>query len=181
MARSYRSPHTPRRPFIDSITNVVALAMVVIVGWLAWPMLVSEFQSRVGLSVPTISPPPTAQPVRPQLAPVQPQLAAPAIPGIAQNAATAQAAYDAAVRAAETQPNVNTTNDSAPVVVESKPAERMPAGANAPTAEPIAPAESGGIFGSKPVVTDPQATHECRHGQVWTDAGCKNPTPVGGG
>lgn len=185
MARFTRTPPTPRRPMVDTITNLVAVGMVLIVGWLAWPMFVAEFTARTGITTITTAPPtlPTAAvtlPARPS-APLSAPLAVPALPGVAQNAATAQALYDAAVEAGEPQPNTNLTNDPAPVVVQSKPVERMPAGENVPTSEPIQPAESGGIFGSKPVLINPQVDQQCKHGQVWTERGCKNPTPIGGG
>jgi hypothetical protein len=101
--------------------------------------------------------------------------AAPAIPGVAQNAATAQALYDAAVQAGEQAAPVPNVGQGAPVEIISKPAERQPAGDNVPTAEPVQQAESGGMFGSKPALINPQADHQCKHGQAWTEKGCKNP------
>lgn len=64
------------------------------------------------------------------------------------------------------QPNVDALPANAPMpqYVERQ-AVRQPAGDNVPTAEPV-------VEGA-PVV-NVQETHECRHGQIWTDSGCKN-------
>lgn len=156
---------------------LLVFGIVGITLYMAWPMLVARMGGSVQIPALVF---PTAAVVRPQTAPAPfsgtiPVQADP-IPGIAQNAATAQAMFDAAVRAAAPVPNVDTTNDSAPVMRQAKPAERQPAGENVPTAEPVQQWESGEIFGSKPVVVNPQETHECKHGQVWIEGkGCKNP------
>lgn len=175
---------TRRPPFLAVVLNylsyVFLFAICGVMLFLAWPVIHARLSGMPAVTLPTLPTAAIALPARPP-APLSAPLAAPALPGVAQNAATAQALYDAAVQAGEPLENTNLTNDPAPVVVQSKPVERMPAGENVPTAEPVAPAESGGIFGSKPVIVNVQETHECRHGQVWTEKGCKNPTPVGGG
>jgi hypothetical protein len=87
--------------------------------------------------------------------------------------ATATAQYNEVVNPSAPVPNVG---QGAPVETISKPAERMPAGDNVPTAEPVQQAESGGMFGSKPVLINPRADHTCKHGQKWVEGkGCKNP------
>lgn len=94
--------------------------------------------------------------------------------------ATAQAAYQEAVNAAAAPvPNQNNTGDTGPAMLVSKPAERQPAGANVPTAEPLTQAENTDQHGSKSKPENIQETKTCQHGQVWIDGrGCKNPTPV---
>lgn len=186
---------TPRRSLMDMITNIVALAMVVIVGWLAWPMLLHEFQTRTGMAPPTapaLTQPtmPAAPLARPQPAPASAPVSAPAqaVPtaSLAQIEATSLAIYQATASAAELHtmpvPNTDITGDAAPIVLDQQSAEeRHAAGDNVPTAEPVQQAESSGMFGSKPVLVNPQETHECKHGQVWVgEQGCRNPTPIGG-
>ncbi len=147
----------------------VCIAMLII----AWP-LVRERLPGQPLAIPPAAPTAIIAP-RPAY---QPPVAAPAapIPGIAQNAATAQALFDAAVQAGEQAAPIPNVGQGAPAVIGERPNAREAAGDNAPTAEPIAPAESGGIFGSKPVLVNPQETHQCNHGQQWVDGkGCKNP------
>lgn len=191
--RAHAAP-PPRRPLMDSITNIVALAMVVIVGWLAWPMLLHEFQTRSGIVQPTapalVQPTTPAAPLaRPQAAPISaPAAPVQAVPtaSLAQIEATSMAVYQATAAAAELHtmpvPNTDITGDPGPIVLDQQRAEeRHAAGENVPTAEPVTQAESGGMFGSKPVLVNPQETHECKHGQVWVDdRGCRNPTPIGG-
>jgi hypothetical protein len=182
MANRYRpAPRTQARAGASLVFLIVMLAMS-ITGTIAgvmllsnWPAITARFGGNAALPLPTAAVPrlptlPAAQPIGAQTVPTA---------SLMQTEATSQAIYQATVQAVEAVPNVNTTGDSAPVIVESKPAERMPAGDNVPTAEPVAQPESGSLFGSKPVVVAPQETHECRHGQAWTDSGCKNPTPIG--
>jgi hypothetical protein len=88
------------------------------------------------------------------------------IPGVAQNEATATAQYNEAVRRSQNGAVVLPENDPQPVQFIQVETERQAAGDNVPTAEPV---QEGA-----PVVNI-QETHECKHGQVWTDAGCKNP------
>jgi hypothetical protein len=92
--------------------------------------------------------------------------------------ATAVARANAAQPPAAPIPNVDNTGDSAPLIHVEKPAEeRQPAGDNVSVAEPTPQANDQ--IGSKP--TGPiniQETHQCLHGQVWTDSGCHRPTPV---
>jgi hypothetical protein len=181
MAKYTRVRHTQpaRPPFLAVVFNYLSYVFLFAVCgamlFLAWPLIQAQLTTTT-TTAPAALPTASVAPPRPQAAPAA-LPAEIAIPGVAQNAATAQALYDAAVQAGE-QPvqNVDLTNDSAPVIVQSKPAERRPAGENVPTAEPVVPAESGGIFGSKPVLINPQADHTCKHGQIWIDGkGCKNP------
>ena len=186
MARSRYRSQSHGGGLLDNLTNLIAIALVLIVGWLAWPMLVKEFSARTagapGQAQPTQ---PTGSFVRPTLPPYQP--ATPAAPnvqqGIDQYNAAEQARADAlaAAAAAAPVPNTDTTNDSAPLVHESKAVpDRQPAGENVPTAEPLVQAESTDLFGSKPVAApvNIQETHQCLHGQVWTASGCHRPTPT---
>lgn len=169
-------PTAARKPM--TITGLVFLIIVglliVATGTIAGFRLMMEWPAINGAKIaPTAIIALTPQSIAPQR-PLTDPAAAPALPGIAQNAATAQALFDAAVRAGETVPNVG---QSEPVILQSKPVERMPAGENVPTAEPLV--ENSGIFGSKPAVVDVQGTQQCKHGQIWTARGCKNPTPTG--
>lgn len=95
--------------------------------------------------------------------------------------ATSQAIYQATAQAAEVRatplPNVNNTGDTSPSIRISKPADRP---APPPPGEASAQDAPSDAFGSKPVggPVDIQGTHQCLHGQVWTDTGCHKPTPV---
>jgi hypothetical protein len=173
--------------WLSNLTYVLIIAIIVLTLLVAWPVIGPRLHEMIGgVSAPVQLAPASlpAPTLRPQ-APSAPRTgtegsgAAP-IDGIAQNSATATAMYQATAQAALVQsappPNVNTTNDSAPVVREQIATDRQPAGENVPTAEPVQEGESGGIFGSKPVIVAPQMTHECRHGQVWVEEkGCRNP------
>lgn len=94
-----------------------------------------------------------------------------------QVAADSAYATAVAVQQAAPVPNQNATGDTSPIIYAEKPAaDRQPAGDNVPTSEPL-PAVTD-QFGSRSVdpPVDIQATHQCKHGQVWRDgAGCKNP------
>jgi hypothetical protein len=149
--------------------------------FLAWPAVVARLSSS-GVTLPSLPAlaPAVVAPPRPQAAPVE--YRAPVMPNapaltLEQISATSTAIYHATAAAVDAPiPNTNTTGDTSPALIEERPAVREPAGANVPTAEPIAPDTSDGQTGSKTVLVNPQATHECRHGQVWTDGkGCKNP------
>lgn len=165
----------------DALINVLLIGVLAVVGWLAWPSLVTQFQARTGIA-PLAAPAalPTAI-VRPAAPASQPRLEQPAIApqdAIADYNATAEAQYRDAVQAQQ-QPNVNTTGDAAPLQRISKPADRQPAGDIVPTAAPIPDAQSTDQFGSKPAAPiNIQETHTCLHGQIWTERGCKNPTPT---
>lgn len=181
-------PRHQRPPFLAVVLNYLAylflFAICAVAIFLSWPMVLARLSSAAPVMQPTPAPP-AAPAVRQQYqqqqapadirsAPVAP------LPGIAQNEATSTAMYQATAQASLVNsappPNIDTTNDSAPLSREQRPADRQPAGENVPTAEPIVQGESGGMFGSKPVLVNPQATHTCRHGQVWADGkGCKNP------
>jgi hypothetical protein len=110
---------------------------------------------------------PTDMPVSiPRIVPDRPAVVPTAIPGIAQNEATATAQYNEAVRRSQNGAVVLPENDPQPVQLIQVETERQAAGDNVPTAEPV---QEGA-----PVVNI-QETHECKHGQVWTENGCKNP------
>jgi hypothetical protein len=155
------------------ITAFVILFLFVLL-YLMWPMLMARLtQSGVALpSLPTIATAYVAPLSRPQAAPQS----APAL-NLEQVSATSTAIYQATAAAVDAHPpNVNTTGDSAPLVVEQKPSVREPAGLIVPTAEPIVIPQSDDQTGSRPVLVNPQATHTCRHGQEWVDGkGCRNP------
>jgi len=178
---------TPRRPpflaiLLNYLSYLILFAVCIAMLIVAWPLVRANLSGQP-LAAPPVAPTAIIAPRAPSAPISQPApIVAPPIPGIAQNAATAQAEYDAAVRAAEQQAApVPNTGQSVPVVINEKPAgARQPSGDNVPTAEPIQPAESNDQFGSKPVLVNPQETHTCLHAQVWVDGkGCKNPTPVG--
>jgi hypothetical protein len=179
---------TRRTPFLAVAlyygTYLVIFGMIGLGLFIGWPGISAAVQARLAGQPVVLPAAPTAiiAPRPPVSAPAfQPPAAAPAapaaIPGIAQNAATAQALFDAAVQAAEQAAPLPNTGQSEPATIGEKPADgRQGAGENVPTAKPIQPAESGGIFGSKPVITNIQETHECKHGQSWVEGkGCKNP------
>lgn len=176
MAKYTRVHHAPARPsalavIFNYLSYAFLFAVCGVTLFLAWPTI------RAQLTAPPATLPgalPTAQVARPQAAPAaRPQAAPVNVPAqIDAYNATATAQYQDAIQRAPV-PNVG---QGAAVDLVSKPAERMPAGENVPTAEPIIQAESGGIFGSKPVLINPQETHECKHGQIWIEGkGCKNP------
>jgi hypothetical protein len=163
----------PRRSPLETAAYLFVMAIILVTLFLAWPMI----QTRIAGAPGREQPQPTTRAYATTPA-YQPQTtssgAADAVPtaSMAQIEATSQAMYQATVQA------VNTASDSAPMVREQISVDRQPAPAVVPTAEPVIEGGSDGAFGSKPVIVAPQATHECRHGQIWTDAGCKNPTPT---
>lgn len=163
---------TVRRPSLGAIVLSwlfygFVLTFIGAMLYLMWPAL----QARTtGAPMPAL---PTAAVVAPPAPPRLP-VVAPDVQGAINNYnATAQAQYQ---QQASPVPNVNLTNDSAPLEVEQRAApDRLPAGDNVPTAEPVVVSQGDDQTGSKPVLVNPQETHTCKHGQVWTDAGCKNP------
>ena len=175
--------HEARRPsavatIINWAITLFLLSFVGVMLYLMWPMLLARIASA-----PPVTPP--APFLAPQSAPAiqssHPALQATplALPtaSLEQISATSTAIYQATAQAVDAPPpNINTTGDSAPLVVEQKPSIRQGAGAHVPTAEPIVIPQSDEQTGSKAVVVNPQETHECRHGQVWiAEKGCKNP------
>lgn len=173
----------------DVLVNLLLIGVLIIVGWLAWPSLVTQFYARTA-GAPGIAP--LNVPIAPQAAPAPaarpftppaPQSAPQTVPtaSLAQIEATSMAVYQATVQAvnAAPVPNTDTTNDSAPLLIESKAVpDRQPAPAVVPIAEPLVPAENNDQFGSKPAIINPQRDHVCLHGAVWTDTGCHYPTPT---
>lgn len=171
---------TPRRQAnpLDWAVNIMFIALVAMVigiamktGWLPTP----SFLTTV-VAPPATAPAPTAAIRIPQpgggtsIEPRREPAAVTPIPGLAGNEATATAQYNQAVQQSQNGAVVLPANDHAPVQLIQQPAERMPAGDNVPTAEPV---DAGA-----PAV-DVQETHTCLHGQTWTDAGCKNPDSKG--
>jgi hypothetical protein len=171
-----------RASLFGAVVNILIVCFVLLMGYLLWPFAVAQWQGIAPgpLALPTTlptaavqartTPAPRAQegPSAPISAPagVQPV----AIPGIAQNAAEADALYNAAVLAGEQRADPA----PAPAILVTKPSVREGAGANVPTAEPVVVVTDW--FGSKQAPVNIQATHECKHGQVWVDGkGCRNP------
>lgn len=196
MAKRYPHPHYRnateiRRPVLDVIVTFVCLGMVLIVGWLAWPMLVNEFHARFGgatTTTTTTAPLCCPEPVEGPTAIVAPGPAAPAYqppaeqliqPAIDAYNATETARYQEAI--APPVVPIENVGQGERVEFGSKPAEeRMPSGENVPTSEPLPQTETNDRFGSKTKPVNIQETHQCLHGQIWVDGrGCKNPTPVG--
>ena len=191
MAR-YRTQRAPARPpliavVLNYLTYVVLIAVCLATLYLAWPMIHARITGapivQDAPSAPLVAPAPAARPFTPAV----PQDAARAVPtaSLAQTEATSLAVYHATVQAVNAAPipNVDTTNDSAPVVREQKAVDPRPAGV-VPTSEPlgeVAPGDdSHGSKAAPPL--DIQATHQCLHAAVWVDGvGCQNPTPTGGG
>lgn len=95
---------------------------------------------------------------------------------IANYNATQTALWNAAQQVAPI-PNQDNTGDTAPVQYVSKPAvDRVPP---PPVGEASVNDGNSGQFGSKQTAPiNIQATHQCLHGQVWTDTGCHRPTPT---
>jgi len=179
MARYYENePRRPRRSLLETLAYLFTIGIIVLTGFLAWPLAQARLAGQLStLPLPTafVAPPARPLPARPSV-PEQPAIAPQ--DAIADYNATAEAQYQEAIQQ-QPQPNVNTTGDTAPLQYVSKPAERQPAGDNVPTAEPIQPSESNDQFGSKPAKPiNIQETRTCLHGQIWTERGCKNPTPV---
>jgi hypothetical protein len=182
-------PTTARRaPFLAVAlyygTYIVVLGIVALTLFLAWPGIVATFQARMSGAVdlpplPTaqIAPRPAQQPAQPRPALAEQPASVPVQQAIDAYNATAEAEYRAII---EQPAPVENTGQGAPVVLEQRQApERLPAGDNVPTAEPLPQIDNSGAFGSKSKPVNIQETKTCLHGQVWTERGCKNPTPVG--
>lgn len=177
---------TYRRPFglFKLLMCLCVMAFVAVFALKSWP----DIQARLsGVTLPpsllvvTATPGTFARPTQPGYTP--PRQPANDMRANPANMATAQAqadaAYATAVTGAERIPNQNNTGDSAPLERQSIQVDRQPAPDYAPTAEPIPQTQVDGAFGSKPAApVNIQETHTCLHGQVWTESGCKNPTPV---
>jgi len=175
---------TARRvSLFGQLLTIIAMLLIVIAGVLAAVWLMSTVPGVAPMAAPQALPtaavrvPPFPAP-RPQTSQegsgrtIDPQPMV--IPGIAQNAATAQAMFDAAVQAGEQpQQNVNLTGDTAPVIHGQRTNDRQPAGENVPTAEPVQVVTDW--FGNKQKPINIQETHTCLHGQVWNGKGCHNP------
>lgn len=168
-----------RQPnMMENISNLLIIVIVVGAIIIAWPLLWPIFAARFGVSpaAPGTAPAPTAAIRIPQpgggtiIEPRREPAAVTPIPGLAGNDATATAQYNQAVQQSQNGAVVLPANDHAPVQLIQQPAERMAAGDNVPTAGPV---DAGA-----PAV-NVQQTQTCLHGQVWTEAGCKNPDSKG--
>lgn len=176
MARYYDRdgyPVQPRRSILETIAYLLAFAIIGVTLFLAYPSLRAQIAGAPGREQPITRP--TLPPYRGD-PPFEQPAVAPA-DAIANYNATAEAQYRAAIAPEATPvPNTDNTGDTAPLIHMEKPADdRQPAGDKVPTAEPV----NNGI-GSKPIggPINIQETHQCLHGQVWTDSGCHRPTPV---
>ena len=155
---------------------LVGIAVLVAIVFVALPFVKVPSLGDIVSPQPTIQVQPTPRTLPPPRVPIQTggSVSAPvSVPSqIESYNATATAQYQEAINAP-----VENVGQSAPVVINSKPAEsRQPAGDNVPTAEQLPQPESGSTFGSKRVLVNPQETHQCLHGQKWVDGkGCKNP------
>ena len=168
----------PRRPsavasFINWTITLFVVFFLCVLLFLMWPMITARL-AQSGVALPSLPTLPTAY-VSPRSSPLTAPQGIPALT-LEQISATSTAIYQATAQAAEPPPNTNATGDSAPLLIEQKPSVRLPAGENVPTAEPLSVPQSDDQTGSKLLPVNPQATHECRHGQVWiAEKGCKNP------
>ena len=156
--------------YLLTILGVLVFAAGLII---AWPMVQARLAGETIAPVGAPQAQPTAQVFRGQPYSGGASDARPAatpIPGIAQNEATATAQYNQAIQESQRGAIVLPQNDTAPVLRVQEQTDRQPAGDNVPVAEPVDESAA-------PV--NIQQTHECRHGQVWTDAGCKNPDSKG--
>ncbi len=161
--------------FLNAVGALVIIAVALGIGYtMVLPKLLSTpLPSLLTLPTAGVSLPAPGSVVIPR----GNSLAAPTA-SYAQVEATSQAIYHATVEAVPIQ-NVNVTGDVAPVVREQKQSAIEPAQGIVPTAEPLPQTDTGGAFGSKRVIVNPQETHTCLHGQIWVDRkGCKNPTPT---
>ena len=169
---------TMRRHSSGLITFFLTLIFLASLAAFIWTIV----QDKLGVNMPTIiiatatttGAQQPAIPTRgmvisiPRTQPDRPVVRSTPMPGVAQNEATATARYNEAIQQSQNGAVVLPENDHQPVQLIQVEVERMPAGDNVPTSEPLA-APSG---------VDPvnvQETHECKHGQIWTDSGCKNP------
>jgi len=126
------APTRPRPPMLAIVLNyamtILFIGLVSVVLFIVWPAVVGQFQQRfLGAPVPTeqAAPtplgnvggqaPPSVRGSNPE--PVMPRVVATPIPDVAQNAATAQVMYDAAVRAAQTTPPPAQALKTAPVTL----------------------------------------------------------------
>lgn len=175
---------TPRRP-MGLLMCLCALIFTVAFILVSWPTI-QHYLAGLRAPVPamlivTATPGVGVRPTQPGYAP--PRQSSSDMSANPANMATAQAqadaAYATAVAGTERVPVPNTGQGEPAVLGQRVADDRQPAPAYAPTAEPLPQTQVDGAFGSKPAPpVDIQATHQCKHGQVWTDAGCKNPTPV---
>ena len=188
MAR-YRTQRAIARPpliavVLNYLTYVVLIAVCLATLYLAWPVIQARLTGTIPAQDAPIAPLlPTAR-AHARPGDSAPQDAARAVPtaSLAQIEVTSLAVYHATVQAVNAAPipNVDTTNDSAPVVREQKAVDPRPAGV-VPTSEPLGEVAPGDdTHGSKAAPPlDIQATHQCLHAAVWVDnVGCQNPTPV---
>lgn len=148
--------------------SLIAVAAILVFLYIMWPAVVARYTGTQPAA--PLAPATAVIRSQPASAPDVPRTVATPIPGLAQNEATATAQYNEAVQRSQNGAVILPANDPQPVQLIQQPAERQPAGDNVPTAEPV---EAGA-----PVVNI-QQTHECKHGQQWTDAGCKNPDGKG--
>jgi hypothetical protein len=181
MSASERSRGGGFRSAFEILWGVLTLAVIVVV---AWPHIKSTIGALpIGVTwtqatdVPGSKPFSTVLPSGSGASSIT--ISNPAVPAV--NVEATSAAYNATEQARilpETQPNVDNTNDSAPVVRGQKENVIEPSNGIVPTAEPIQQTQSDGAFGSKSKPVNIQETHTCLHAQIWTDRGCKNPTPT---
>lgn len=167
---------------VKTVSNIISiligLAAIGAIGFIVWPSIKDKplkdiiILETADVAHPTVRPFATPIPNTGDSGAGAPA-AVPTMSNV-QIEATSQAIYQATVIAVENaaQPPAN-TGQGAPAQLVVKPAERLPAGDNVPTAEPMPQVNES--FGSKQVIVAPQETHTCKHGQVWTDKGCKNP------
>jgi hypothetical protein len=97
MARSRYRSQSHGGGLLDNLTNLIAIALVLIVGWLAWPMLVKEFSARTAGA-------PGMHATAPALAPTLTAAQLAAAAAAAQSAAEQQAVQQAIPTADTTVP-----------------------------------------------------------------------------
>lgn len=152
-------------------TFLVIILILVTIGAVA--LIAFPYLSAMPMpSLPTL---PTASVPRPVNSGVVVPQAQPA--NVQQDIDRYNAEQEATAQAIAPVPNTNNTGDTSPSVRISKPADRP---APPPPGEASAQDTPSDAFGSKPVggPVDIQGTHQCLHGQVWTDTGCHKPTPT---
>lgn len=168
-------PTTRRMSTTGVLVYFLVTIMFATVGTIAGIRLITVWPALMGGAVqPTAAPTAYVVPTQPARLPIS-DPAPLVLPGIAQNEATAQTLFDAAVQAGEpAAPVENVGQGDAPAVISERPAdERQPSGENVPTAEPIVTSMFGSNSADPPV--NVQETQQCKHGQVWVDGkGCKN-------
>lgn len=174
--RHFGTP-TPRTrggsSFNGVLTRILMFVTIIVILGIGYTFL----PTILATPLPTTWTLPTAAVAKPTRVPVSDPVDQPAAaPNVQQDIDNYNATQTAQFNAA--QPNVDILPADAPMpqYVEKQAPDRAPAGVdNVSPAEPVTD-DTHGNKQTEPV--NIQATHQCLHGQIWTDSGCHRPTPV---